>query len=109
MDFASTVKGRLYEVGYLAEINGLVYGDTAKEGFIRGHTFSHPEMRIAITLPPGFIRQNSSRQVSAISKSGARFIMNGDARWVGAMDRYIAVRWSQAIRHAVPAGILRDV
>ena len=105
----STGKGRLNEVEYLAEIDGLVYGDTAKEGFIRGLTFSHPEMRITITLPPGFILQNSPQQVSAVSKSGARFIMKGDTRWIGAMDRYIASRWSQAIMREVPASNLRDV
>ncbi len=49
--------------GYLAAINGLVYGEDPKGGIVRGRKFIHGDMHIAFEAPPGFQLENSSKAV----------------------------------------------
>ena len=48
---------------YLQGINGLQYGDTVSEGFIRDRTFSHIGMGITFTAPAGFRIDNQPKAV----------------------------------------------
>ncbi|MBN9070408.1 MAG: M48 family metalloprotease [Rhizobiales bacterium] len=50
---------------YLAGIDGLLYGDTPDEGYVRGNTFMHPRLGIAFSVPAGFIIDNSASAVTA--------------------------------------------
>lgn len=93
--------GLLNEPAYLRHINGMVYGDTAREGFVRGLTFSHPEMRFTFTVPTGFILENATSQVSAENHRGARFVLDGDAPWDGDLTDYISDHWVPAIQEIV--------
>jgi predicted Zn-dependent protease len=62
---------------YLAKIDGLLYGDDPKEGFIRGQTFKHPELKLTFTVPQGFRLQNSSEAVVAMAKDGSGIQLDG--------------------------------
>jgi predicted Zn-dependent protease len=50
---------------YLAGIDGLLYGDTPEEGYVRGNTFLHPKLGISFSVPTGFIIDNSAAAVTA--------------------------------------------
>ncbi|AQS41016.1 MAG: Hypothetical protein BHV28_02940 [Candidatus Tokpelaia hoelldobleri] len=50
---------------FLDGINGLIYGDTPDEGYIRGQTFIHPRLAIAFSVPGGFLLDNSAKAVIA--------------------------------------------
>ena len=50
---------------FLAGIDGLLYGDTPEEGFVRGNTFLHPRLGISFSVPPGFVIDNSAAAVTA--------------------------------------------
>jgi predicted Zn-dependent protease len=50
---------------YLAGIDGLLYGDTPEEGYVRGNTFLHPLLGVSFSVPPGFIIDNSAAAVTA--------------------------------------------
>ena len=50
---------------FLAGIDGLLYGDTPEEGFVRGNTFLHPGLGVSFTVPPGFVIDNSAAAVTA--------------------------------------------
>ena len=50
---------------YLARLEGLEFGDSAQQGFVRGRTFSHPLMRVSFTVPPGFRLINTAQAVFA--------------------------------------------
>jgi predicted Zn-dependent protease len=50
---------------FLLGIDGLLFGDTAEEGFVRGNTFLHPRLGIAFSVPEGFIIDNSAVAVTA--------------------------------------------
>jgi predicted Zn-dependent protease len=50
---------------FLAGIDGLLYGDTPEEGYVRGNTFLHPKLGVAFSVPEGFIVDNSAAAVTA--------------------------------------------
>ncbi|WP_051609199.1 M48 family metalloprotease [Fodinicurvata fenggangensis] len=84
---------------YLSKIDGMLYGDSPSEGFIRGQRFSHPQMRITFTVPEGFHLRNSSDKVVASGPNGAGIIFDGDRRQVGgSMQDYLTRQWAQGIR-----------
>jgi predicted Zn-dependent protease len=50
---------------YLAGIDGLMFGDTPDEGYVRGNTFLHPRLGITFAVPQGFIIDNNAQAVTA--------------------------------------------
>jgi predicted Zn-dependent protease len=50
---------------YLAGIDGLLYGDTPDEGYVRGNNFLHPKLGISFSVPDGFMIDNSATAVTA--------------------------------------------
>ena len=50
---------------FLAGIDGLLYGDTPEEGYVRGETFLHPGLGVSFSVPQGFIIDNSAAAVTA--------------------------------------------
>lgn len=48
---------------YLEGIDGLLYGDTAEEGFVRGRVFAHKELKARFVAPPGFRIENQAKAV----------------------------------------------
>jgi len=55
---------------YLSAIDGLLFGDdAAKQGFVQGQTFVHPDLGFAFSVPNGFQLQNSSNAVLARSQA----------------------------------------
>ena len=51
--------------GYLARIDGIVFGDNPEEGIVRGNVFLHPPLRFALEFPQGWEITNSDEQVVA--------------------------------------------
>ena len=48
---------------YLSGIDGMAFGDSAEEGFVRGQTFSHKALGITFNAPKGFRIDNQSKAV----------------------------------------------
>ncbi|WP_370869007.1 M48 family metalloprotease [Ectorhizobium quercum] len=55
-------RGRDY---YLAGIDGLLYGDSPEEGYVRGETFLHASLGIRFEVPDGFVIDNKAEAVLA--------------------------------------------
>lgn len=55
---------------YLAEVDGLLYGDDPEQGFVIGRRFAHPVMRIAFQAPAGFSLTNSPRAIGLNGPDG---------------------------------------
>jgi predicted Zn-dependent protease len=51
--------------GYLARIDGIIFGDNPEDGVVRGNLFLHPPLRFAIEFPQGWEITNSDEQVVA--------------------------------------------
>ncbi|KQZ14908.1 metalloprotease [Mesorhizobium sp. Root554] len=50
---------------YLAGIDGLLYGDTPEEGYVRGNVFMHPGLGVSFAVPEGFVIDNTAAAVTA--------------------------------------------
>ena len=57
--------GRVDEGDFLRRVDGIVYGDSPREGIVRGNAFLHPELRFAMEFPQGWEIQNTATQVLA--------------------------------------------
>ncbi|MGL4404239.1 MAG: M48 family metalloprotease [Notoacmeibacter sp.] len=84
---------------YLAGLEGLIYGDSAEEGFVRGTKFAHPGLGIAFDVPSGFLIDNTAAAVLATGPSDAAIRFDGaklssttsitaylGSGWVGGLD-----------------------
>ena len=78
---------------YLAAIDGMVYGESPAQGFVRGRRFVHPEMRFAFTAPDGFALQNTPRQVVAQGQ-GRVIVFDIDRDPGGGLPTYVARGWT---------------
>src|SRR5688500_4472438 len=61
--------------GYLARIDGIVFGDNPEDGIVRGHIFLHPPLRFALAFPDGWEITNSEEQVVAQEPGNKVFIV----------------------------------
>jgi predicted Zn-dependent protease len=55
---------------YLADLNGLIYGEDPSEGFARGRNFLHPKLGFAFVAPPGFSLDNTAQAVLGLKDGG---------------------------------------
>jgi len=53
---------------FLVRMDGLVYGDNPRQGYVDAGMFFHPDMRFAFAVPAGWVVQNTPRQVAIVSK-----------------------------------------
>ena len=56
---------------YLGKIDGLVYGGSREQGFVRGRHFIHPGLRFRFSVPDTFTLHNTPRAVIASGSGGA--------------------------------------
>ncbi|MBK7361272.1 MAG: M48 family metalloprotease [Micavibrio sp.] len=61
---------------HLQMIENMIYGDSEKQGFVRGNSFFHPGLGFAFNVPEGFTIENQPSQVVAVSKNGAAIIFD---------------------------------
>jgi predicted Zn-dependent protease len=55
---------------YLADINGIVYGEDPSEGYVRGRRFLHPRLGFTFTAPDGFALDNTASAVLGVKHGG---------------------------------------
>jgi predicted Zn-dependent protease len=55
---------------FVDSLDGLVYGDDPKEGYVRGRSFLHPNLGFTFTAPEGFSLENTSQAVLGATSSG---------------------------------------
>lgn len=80
---------------FLDGINGMIFGDTVKEGYIRGQTFIHPELGVSFTVPNGFTIDNSSAAVvaSGVDDLAIRFDAINKPDAINDVRSYIQSGW----------------
>jgi predicted Zn-dependent protease len=84
-------RGRDY---YLAGIDGLLYGDSPQEGYVRGQTFLHGQLGIRFDVPPGFQIDNKAEAVLATGPGDIAIRFDGVASTAGRrLTDYIASGW----------------
>lgn len=79
-----------HEAPFMAEVDGLLYGDDPSQGFIEGRRFAHPQLRIAFDAPAGFQLSNSAQAVLIEGPSGVKGQFSAGALGNGGLDAYAA-------------------
>ncbi|HSI41442.1 MAG TPA: M48 family metalloprotease [Xanthobacteraceae bacterium] len=84
---------------YLAAIDGLVYGDDPKEGFVRGRRFFHPKLGFTFTAPEGFTLENTSQAVLGASSAGREALRLDAVRVAGdqSLAQYLSSGWIEGV------------
>jgi predicted Zn-dependent protease len=84
-------KGRDY---YLSGIDGLLFGDSPKEGYVRGTTFLHANLGIRFDVPDGFQIDNKAEAVLATGPGDIAVRFDGvSGQQQIALTDYIASGW----------------
>jgi predicted Zn-dependent protease len=84
---------------FLDAIDGLVYGDDPKEGYVRGRSFLHPNLGFTFTAPEGFSLENTAQAVLGATNSGKE-ALRLDAVRVPAttpLANYLASGWIDGV------------
>lgn len=55
---------------YLKKIEGLIYGEDPKQGYLENNVFYHPVLKFQFTIPQGWSYQNTPTQVQVAPKDG---------------------------------------
>lgn len=61
---------------YFKAIDGIVYGHSVREGFVRDQKFIHPEIGFAFTVPKNFTISNQTNQIVARHSNGTVAIVD---------------------------------
>lgn len=61
---------------YLSMINGLTYGDSEAQGFVRGDNFYHTKMGFMFHVPNGFTVANNTSELIAAHPNGSLFLLD---------------------------------
>jgi len=60
---------------YLKRIEGLIYGEDPKQGFLENSIFYHPELKFQFQTPQGWNYQNTPQKVQFAPKDGKALLM----------------------------------
>jgi len=71
---------------YLQLINGIVYGEDPRQGFVEGNTFYHPDMRFKFAFPAGWKLENTPAQVNIAPADGKAMMVFALARGSSLQD-----------------------
>lgn len=81
---------------FLTALDGMMYGDSPENGFVRGASFYHPQMDFTFTVPPGFKIDNQPSQVTAVDGKGAALIFDAALNQQGLPPaQYLTAAWLQ--------------
>lgn len=53
---------------YLRQLDGLVYGEDPRRGYVAGQVFYHPELRFQFPIPAGWLVNNTASQVQIFTE-----------------------------------------
>jgi predicted Zn-dependent protease len=72
---------------FLDRIEGMFVDDDPAQGVIDGPTFTHPDLRIQFSVPPGYLMSNGTTAVTISGSAGKAQFSGG--RFGGSLDQYI--------------------
>jgi predicted Zn-dependent protease len=79
---------------FLDGIDGMMFGDSAGEGFVRGTDFLHPGLGIAFSVPTGYVIDNGKDAVTATGPNGAAIRFDAiNLSGTASLEDYIRSGW----------------
>lgn len=91
--FGAPGLGKTNRERYLTAIDGLRYGDTEDEGFVRGRRYLHKELGFQFQVPDGYVIENTSEAVLATNSDGTAMRFDG-----------VRIRRGQGVRAYLTSG-----
>lgn len=61
---------------FLSKLDGMIYGHTAEQGFIKRHEFLHPDLKLAFEVPDDFRLFNTADRVLAFGPEDSAIIFD---------------------------------
>jgi predicted Zn-dependent protease len=83
---------------FLAAIDGMVFGDSPEQGFIRGREFLHPILRLGFTAPEGFRLANAPNAVTGQDREGRVMVFDSARAGGGDVAAYLVQEWGSGQR-----------
>jgi predicted Zn-dependent protease len=72
---------------FLAEIDGETVDDDPQQGIVDGPLFTHPDLRIQFSVPPGYLMSNGATAITIKGSAGQAQFSGG--RFRGGLETYI--------------------
>ncbi len=84
---------------FIESLDGLVYGDDPKEGYVRGRSFLHPNLGFTFTAPDGFSLENTPQAVLGATSSGKEALRLDAVRVpaITPLASYLASGWIDGV------------
>lgn len=109
---AASAEAARYEKGpgarnadaYLSVIDGMTFGDSPEQGFVRGNNFYHPQMDFMFTVPDGYKIQNTPAQIVATGPDNGIILVDG-VRSSSDPSSYIVSEWLKGQKQVTPERI----
>ncbi|NNE82438.1 MAG: M48 family metalloprotease [Alphaproteobacteria bacterium] len=93
---------RIGNIDHLNAIEGIVFGDSDGQGFVRGRVFAHKILGFRFEVPEGFHLSNGTRQVVARGPNDAVILFNADTKpFRGRMTSYLTDAWAPKAKLSV--------
>lgn len=84
---------------HLQMIDGMVFGDSAREGIMRGRRYEHAALGLRFDVPRGFTLENGKTRVTAKHDNEVQIIFDLDARIANeAPEAYLRSTWATGQR-----------
>jgi len=71
----SSPEWKVNQDNYLQMINGIIYGEDPRQGYVEGTTFYHPDLKFKFTYPTGWQFENLPTQVNMAPQDGKALII----------------------------------
>ncbi|MEO8455537.1 MAG: M48 family metalloprotease [Sphingomicrobium sp.] len=81
---------------FLSELEGTFVDDDPAQGIIDGASFTHPDLRIKFSVPPGYLMSNGTYAVTISGSAGKAQFSGG--RYSGTLDNYILAVFGELTR-----------
>lgn len=90
--------GRVERESYLRRLDGVIYGDSPEQGYVRGQRFVHPNLRFEFSVPPDFVLVNGPSEVRARAANGAVILFDSARAEPGVgMQDYLVRGWGRRL------------
>jgi predicted Zn-dependent protease len=88
---------------FLSELEGITVDDDPAQGVIDGPTFTHPDLKIQFSVPPGYLMSNGTYAVTISGSAGKAQFSGG--RYSGTLDNYILAVFGELTRGRIQIAI----
>jgi predicted Zn-dependent protease len=91
---------------YLRAIDGMIYGDSADQGYVRGGVFIHPRAGFRFDIPRGFSIRNTPLAVIASRPDGAALVLTSAVPGIAATPYdYLTETWTTGLSLSSEAAV----